>query len=164
EAMTMADHIVVMHDGVIEQQGRPIDVYDNPQNLFVAGFIGSPGMNMIRGKVASDGGAPVVVTADSIHLPLPADTQAKAGQAVIYGVRPEHLVPDRTGGTVEARISVVEPTGPEDHIYASIGKAEVCAVSRDRTEYVPQDTVLLAPDLERIHVFDETSGKVIARG
>ncbi|MEM6664925.1 MAG: sn-glycerol-3-phosphate ABC transporter ATP-binding protein UgpC [Pseudomonadota bacterium] len=164
EAMTMADLIVIMRDGVIEQQGRPLDVYDNPQNLFVASFIGSPAMNMISGEVASEDGAPVVRNVDGIMLPVPEGVAVTAGQKVVYGVRPEHLAPETTSGMLEATTLVVEPTGPENHIYAALGSLEVCAITRERIEFTPEAPVWLTPDIERVHIFDEASGKVIPRG
>ncbi|MGN6702583.1 MAG: ABC transporter ATP-binding protein, partial [Burkholderiaceae bacterium] len=94
EAMTMGDRIVVMRDGVVEQQGRPLDLYDRPDNLFVAGFIGSPAMNFIPGTLRRHGSAADVVFADGTRLPAPRRGNGPAGedgQPVIYGVRPEHL-------------------------------------------------------------------------
>src|SRR5690606_29834193 len=87
EAMTMADWVVVMRDGVIEQQGRPLDLYDHPVNRFVAGFIGSPAMNFVEGVVSDDGGGVVVGAGDRIPLAR----QAEPGRKVVAGVRPEHL-------------------------------------------------------------------------
>src|ERR1700741_4190314 len=90
EAMTMADRIVVMHDGVIEQIGTPLELYDRPANLFVAGFIGSPAMNFIKGRL--DGGAPpMLVTASGVRVPLRAAPRVTAGSEIIMGVRPEHV-------------------------------------------------------------------------
>src|SRR3982750_4125400 len=89
EAMTMADVIVILRDGYIEQIGRPMEVYDNPVNLFVAEFIGSPGINLVRGEVAASNGSPVL-QADGIALPLPPSAKLTPGQKVVYGIRPEH--------------------------------------------------------------------------
>ena len=91
EAMTMADRIVVMHDGVVEQLGAPLELYDRPANLFVAGFIGSPAMNFIEAKVASNNGRPVAVSADGTALPLPASAPLQSDLEIVYGIRPEHL-------------------------------------------------------------------------
>jgi ABC-type sugar transport system ATPase subunit len=91
EAMTMADRIVVMRDGYVEQIGSPLDLYDRPANLFVAGFIGSPGMNFIKGKVSTEG--PIEFIADGgTRLPIPEIPSLERGQDIVWGIRPEHLV------------------------------------------------------------------------
>ena len=97
EAMTMADKIVVMRDGVVEQTGDPLDLYDHPANTFVAGFIGSPAMNMIPGTARMAGGAPRVEFGDGVALPLPEDARADDGQQVLYGLRPEHCALGASG-------------------------------------------------------------------
>src|SRR5581483_7051069 len=90
EAMTMADKIVVMKDGVVEQIGDPLTLYDRPNNIFVAGFIGSPAMNMVPGTVRLNGDGPLVDFGDGVRLPMPIGARAEQGQGVIYGIRPEH--------------------------------------------------------------------------
>ncbi len=154
EAMTMADKIVILRDGVIEQQGSPLDVYDRPDNLFVAEFIGSPQMNVLRGVV--DGAH--VVTAGGVKLPLPKKHGAQAGQKVAYGVRPEHL---ELAKGFPAKVVVTEPTGPEIHVYADAGGDEICAVIRDRVDVVRGNSIQLAPRLDKVHLFDAESGTVI---
>jgi multiple sugar transport system ATP-binding protein len=154
EAMTMADKIVILKDGVIEQQGTPLEVYDHPANLFVAEFIGSPAMNLLKGTV--QGGS--VVTAGGIKMPLPKKHGAKAGQTVVYGIRPEHL---DLGKGFEATVSVTEPTGPEIHIYADSGGEEICAVLRERAQLSRGQKIDLAPRLDQVHLFDQESGKAI---
>jgi multiple sugar transport system ATP-binding protein len=160
EAMTMADTIVVLRDGSIEQIGKPLDIYDHPANLFVAEFIGSPSMNFLSGEVAVEAGRPVV-HANGVKLPLPSDANVTAGQIVKYGIRPEHLRPGSGDGSFPAKVSVVEPTGPEIHIYADVGAQEVCAVTQDRLEPSPGDEISLMPALHRIHLFDPATGIVI---
>jgi multiple sugar transport system ATP-binding protein len=154
EAMTMADKIVILKDGVIEQQGTPLEVYDRPANLFVAEFIGSPAMNVLKGTV--QGGS--VVTAGGVKLPLPKSHGAKAGQNVVYGIRPEHL---DLGKGFRATVSVTEPTGPEIHVYADAGGEEICAVLRERAELARGKTIELAPRLDQVHLFDIESGKAL---
>src|SRR6266571_9124900 len=114
EAMTMADRIVVMHDGVVEQIGPPLELYDHPRNLFVAQFIGSPAMNVINGKLRRAGDDAVVETEDGVRWPVLRGLAASEGLDVSYGVRPEHLSVVQGGGegTVSAEVIVVEPTGP----------------------------------------------------
>src|SRR5438552_4996083 len=92
EAMTMADKIVVMRDGVVEQIGDPLSLYDNPNNIFVAGFIGSPAMNMIPGTARVNGDGACIDFGDGATLPLPLGTDAADGQGVLYGARPEHFL------------------------------------------------------------------------
>jgi multiple sugar transport system ATP-binding protein len=154
EAMTMADKIVILRDGIIEQMGSPLDVYDHPANLFVAEFIGSPSMNVMPGIV--DKG--FVLGAGGIKLPLPKTHAAKMGQKVMYGIRPEHM---SLGKGIPAKITVTEPTGPEIHIYADVGEKEVCAIIRERQTLKRGQDIQLAPDLDKVHLFDADSGKAI---
>ncbi|MEI9412209.1 sn-glycerol-3-phosphate ABC transporter ATP-binding protein UgpC [Mesorhizobium salmacidum] len=158
EAMTMADIIVIMRDGHVEQIGRPLDVYDHPANLFVASFIGSPAMNLFHGEVAPERDAWVVRT-DKLSLPLPPKAAVRPGQKVIYGIRPEHLRPVANGSGIPTTVNVVEPTGPEIHIFASMGDSTICSVLHDRMELSPGAVIHLEPTPERIHLFDQGSGK-----
>jgi multiple sugar transport system ATP-binding protein len=154
EAMTMADKIVILRDGVIEQMGTPLDVYDHPDNLFVAQFIGSPSMNLIRGIA----GKTHVVTDGGIELPLPETHKANVGQEVIYGIRPEDLM---VGKGFPAKISVTEPTGPEIHVYGDVDDSEICAIVRERQEFARGSMVEFAPRLEKVHLFDAKTAAVI---
>jgi multiple sugar transport system ATP-binding protein len=155
EAMTMADKIVILRDGYIEQEGSPLEVYDKPSNLFVAEFIGSPSMNLLKGEVTADG----VKVGDGTVLPLPKAHRANPGQKVVYGIRPEHFL---FGKGVSAEINVVEPTGPEMHIYAELGGQEVCAITAERVALARGEKIELSPRLDKVHLFDAESGKVIA--
>ncbi|WP_287363252.1 sn-glycerol-3-phosphate ABC transporter ATP-binding protein UgpC [Mesorhizobium sp.] len=110
EAMTMADKIVVMHDGIVEQIGPPLELYDRPNNLFVASFIGSPAMNMLRGEIATDGGSPSFRGSGGISLPLAAIPSTGSGEQVVLGIRPEHLRLSQDDG-IPVTVVVVEPTG-----------------------------------------------------
>src|ERR1700680_980831 len=113
EAMTMADKIVVMHDGRVEQIGSPLELYDRPGNLFVAGFIGSPAMNFFPGTIRHNGNAEFDGPG-GIRLPLRAPPRIVNGGPVIYGVRPEHFTLSDDG--VDAEVQVVEPTGSETQL------------------------------------------------
>ena len=155
EAMTMADKIVVLRDGYIEQEGSPLDVYDNPVNLFVAEFIGSPSMNLLKGEVTNDG----VRMADGTLLPVPAKHKAKPGREVIYGIRPEHFA---LAKGIKATVNVTEPTGAEMHIYAQLGGQEICAITSERPVLKRDADLDLKPRLDKVHLFDGQSGKVIA--
>jgi len=160
EAMTMADKIVVMHDGRVEQIGAPLDLYDRPDNLFVAGFIGSPAMNFFLGTIRLNGSLGFDGPG-GLRLPLGAPEQRTAGLSdgmpVVYGVRPEHFTLADDG--VEAEIQVVEPTGSETHLVAKLGGQDVLALFRERHQLKPGDRVRLKPDVGLIHLFDKATGK-----
>jgi multiple sugar transport system ATP-binding protein len=158
EAMTMADKIVVMHDGLIEQMGSPLDLYDKPDNQFVAGFIGSPAMNFLNGHLKSNGSV-YVETENGAKLPLLTAPAASEGQPVVYGVRPEHL--ELADDGIEAEVIVVEPTGSETQIVARIGTQDIIAVFRDRHEVIPGAKIHLRPRASAAHLFDKESGRRI---
>jgi multiple sugar transport system ATP-binding protein len=157
EAMTMADKIVVMHDGVIEQMGAPLDLYDRPANQFVAGFIGSPAMNFMDGKIVANGGSPYVQTASGARLPLATAPAGSDGKPVVYGVRPEHL--ELAADGVMAEVVVVEPTGSETQIVARVGNQDIIAVFRDRHAVGPGENIHLRPRTSAVHLFDKETGK-----
>ncbi len=160
EAMTMADRIVVMHDGIVEQAGAPLDLYDRPANQFVAGFIGSPAMNFIPGHV--DRGADVaVVAADGTRLPLARDAGGEQGQPVIYGVRPEHL--GLGPGGFRAVVQVVEPTGADTFVFCEAAQVRLCANVEERHGFVPGAAIDLLPRLDMVHLFDAATGQTITR-
>lgn len=155
EAMTMADRIVVMRDGVVEQMGAPLELYDRPATLFVAGFIGSPSMNLLKGAVTVKG-KPAFVTEGGVELPLKSAPSNIDGRPCIYGIRPEHLA---IGGDFKAEVSVVEPTGSETQVFAKVGGHPIVTVLRDRISAQPGETMLLSPNLDAVHLFDAESGK-----
>jgi multiple sugar transport system ATP-binding protein len=157
EAMTMADKIVVMRDGVVEQQGAPLELYDRPANTFVAGFIGSPAMNLLPGTVRSGGR---VEFGGGASLPLPPDARADDGQPVLFGIRPEHCAPARQG--LPAEIVVVEPTGADTQLYCKLDGKDFTAVVRDRTSVHPGERVMLQPDVAKTHLFDASTGRRLA--
>ncbi|HSA81611.1 MAG TPA: sn-glycerol-3-phosphate ABC transporter ATP-binding protein UgpC [Geminicoccaceae bacterium] len=157
EAMTMADRIVVMHGGVVEQVGEPLDLYDHPLNLFVAGFIGSPAMNFIDATIKRNGGAPSAIAPDGTVLPLPAQTGGRDGQKVVYGIRPEHL--DLTDGTgLPSEVVVVEPTGAEILVFTHMAGQEIAVVFKERHKFRPGDKISLTPHPGTIHLFDKETG------
>ena len=129
EAMTMADKIVVMRDGLVEQQGAPLELYDRPANTFVAGFIGSPAMNLLPGTPRR--GSATWSSRGGASLPLPPNVRAEEGQQVLYGIRPEHCAPASQGLPVE--VVVVEPTGADTQLYCKLDGKDFTAVVRDRT-------------------------------
>jgi multiple sugar transport system ATP-binding protein len=155
EAMTMADRIVVLNEGLIEQAGSPLDLYDRPANIFVAGFIGSPAMNLIKGTIRA-GAVPSFLTDGGVSLPL-AKTPAKAdGRPAIYGVRPEHF---SLGGDVMAEVAVVEPTGSETQVFAKLGGNKIVGVFRERVQAKPGERLPVTPDPSAVHLFDAATGQ-----
>jgi len=163
EAMTMADRIVVMHDGRVEQIGSPLELYDRPGNLFVAQFIGSPAMNVIEGTVRRRNGAAQVEAAGGVKWPLGSAAGAD-GQRVAYGIRPEHLALAGAGsaGSVAGEIIVVEPTGAETELLVQVGEEQIVLVTHGRPVVNPGDKIGLAIDPAMVHVFDKATEQRLA--
>ena len=161
EAMTMADKIVVMNHGRIEQAGAPLDLYDRPANLFVAGFIGSPAMNLLIGRI-SEG---VFLDAGATRWPLPQQYAEMEGKEIIYGIRPEHLRLDPNG--IEGRVHVVEPTGSETQVMfrtsmcAVMGDVSLIGAFRERITARPDEVLAVSPDIDLVHIFDKATGQRI---
>ena len=159
EAMTMADRIVVLQLGVVEQVGAPLELYDRPVNLFVAGFIGSPAMNFIDATLRRADGSAVAVAADGTRLPVPPDVAGRDGQPIVYGIRPEHLEFVPAGQGLSVDVVVVEPTGAETLVVSRLAGTEIEAVFRERHRLNPGDRIGLAPQLGAVHVFDKATGQ-----
>ena len=158
EAMTMADQIVVMHDGRVEQIGSPLELYDRPANRFVAGFIGSPAMNFVEGT-QKDG---ALIAANGARLPLAGAQAANDGRAMVYGIRPEHLdLVEGSNDGVEAEVVVIEPTGSETQLFARLGGQEIVAIFRERHAFAPGQKIRLKPRAPVAHLFDAASGQRI---
>jgi multiple sugar transport system ATP-binding protein len=169
EAMTMADRIVVMNAGIIEQVGPPQELYHHPATRFVAGFIGSPAMNFMAVDVIDDGGLKVRL-ADGVVLPVPperVDRYAQyKGRAMTLGLRPEHLTEthdvERPGVVrVNAPVDVVEPMGMETLIHFFVGNQPVCARVDPSTFARHGEMLPLAADLNQMHLIDNESGRVV---
>jgi multiple sugar transport system ATP-binding protein len=156
EAMTMADRIVVLRDGVVEQVGKPLEVYDRPANLFVAGFIGSPAMNVLTGEVVTSPSGIRVRMSDGTTLPLGARAGLAPHQRVQCGIRPEHVALS-TGG-LSAHVVAVEPTGPETQVLLQLGGSRVIAVSRERVHASAGDRCSVCIEPSAVHVIDEATG------
>jgi multiple sugar transport system ATP-binding protein len=157
EAMTMADKIVVMNSGNVEQIGAPLELYDSPRNLFVAGFIGSPAMNFLKGRVSggsfmAEGGA---------TLPLPGRANGAEGRSVIYGVRPEHFQLSRDG--LPATVHVVEPTGSETQVMAEYAGTSIICAFRERVTAKPGEVIRVAADPTLVHLFDAGTGQRVGQ-
>ena len=159
EAMTMGDQIVVMRDGRIEQTGSPLELYDNPANQFVAGFIDSPAMNFLTGTIRRANGAAHFELNDGTRVPAP-PTAASDGQPVVYGTRPEHLLLANEGG-IPVQVVVLEPTGMDTFIACRHDKLDIAAVFRQRYDFAPGTRLHLVPDLSRAHLFDAQTGQRI---
>ena len=153
EAMTMADRIVVMNKGKIQQIGAPLELYDHPANKFVAGFIGSPSMSFISGSITQDG---FFRTSEGEGIAVPG--HAKPGSAAEMGIRPENFLVAPDGKGLSLAVEVVEPTGPETHVYGRIAGEAVRAVFRERIHLAPGERVPVTARPEQIHLFDKESG------
>ena len=152
EAMTMADRIVVMNRGIIEQIGTPLELYDEPANTFVAEFIGSPSMNLIDGRI--DGGR--FVAGDRTAMELPGVPAAAEGMPVRLGIRPEHIALDAAG--LPAEIVTVEPTGSETQVTLQMAGQEMVAVFRERIAERPGGTLHVRPTTDKLHIFAADTG------
>lgn len=161
----MADKIVVMHDGVVEQVGAPLELYDRPDNIFVAGFIGSPSMNFLKGKISGD----TFRTDSGLTLPLPTRGARPAdGMPAVYGLRPEHV--RLAEGGVPVEVAVVEPTGSETMVLvrppgggtqaiANEVARDIACVFRDRIGAGPGERIGITADPALVHLFDAENGR-----
>ncbi|WFN89059.1 ABC transporter ATP-binding protein [Agrobacterium pusense] len=159
EAMTLADRVVVLNHGRIEQQGTPLELYKTPANLFVAAFIGSPAMNLIEGVVDGEGDQPAARLKDGTAIRIAASRKVKRGQPVTIGLRPEHIG-SAIGGDISltGRTVLVEPTGAQTHVVFELAGDQVTAVV-DGEQPVKVNTPFAATvHHERVHVFDRASG------
>lgn len=165
EAMTMGDRIVVLKDGEIQQIAGPLDLYNEPANIFVAGFIGSPAMNFIKGRIERKKGMRFVNGDLAVGLGDAVDAMLNpfAGREVIWGVRPEHLLPAKNGGhdVFRARISVVEPMGNEIVLHLDRNGIELVARVDSRPGFRVGDDLSLTALVEKSHFFDPATGKRI---
>ena len=161
EAMTLADRIVVMHDGIIEQIGSPLALFDQPGNLFVAQFIGSPSMNILPGTLWRGDGQ-TWIDAHGERWPVAqshSGISVRDGQAVSYGVRPGDIAISSAGQGIQAKVIVVEPTGAETELLLDVGGAKLIVVIHGRTQAQPDDVVRLEIDAAKTHLFDGKTGQ-----
>ena len=156
EAMTMGDKIVVLNGGRVEQVGPPLELYDAPANTFVATFLGSPAINLLRGRI--DGGeTPRLALASGNSAAVGASAQAFVGRDIVFGLRPEDVRLDPAG--LSCVVSLVEPTGSETHVVAHAGETEIVAVLRERMAIREGQTVGFSLNTTRSHFFDPESGR-----
>ncbi len=166
EAMTLAERIVVLRDGYIEQIGTPDQVYNHPDSLFVAGFIGAPTMNFIPCRMGGADGAPALELPDGIAVPIPADRRERYGnhaeRDLVLGLRPEFFSVAESGpAAITPRIDVVEPLGSDTLVFFDIGETEVVARTPPLPDLKPGDTLPLNIDAAKIHLFDAATEKVL---
>jgi multiple sugar transport system ATP-binding protein len=161
EAMTMADRIVVMRDGWIEQIGDPLTLYDRPANLFVAGFIGSPSMNFISCRASRLNGRLAAVSEDGISLPATLPSEVDEGDKLVFGVRPEHFAVGEGESGLPTRVTVVEPTGAETLVVGKIGETTVQISLKERRRLAPDDVIRVNPLPGTVHLFEAADGKRI---
>ncbi len=161
EAMTMADRIVVLQDGRVEQIGTPLELYDHPANLFVAGFIGSPAMNFIRGRLRRGDDSVWIEANDGTRLPNGRGHKGQDGQEIVYSFRPEQLTLGAMGQGVPAKILLIEPTGADTHVYCELCDTQICAVFGERRAFKAGETIWIQPKGEVVHVFDSATGRIL---
>ena len=159
EAMTMADRIVVLRDGRVEQVGRPLELYDRPGNTFVASFIGSPAMNLLDGRLQADGR---VRLHGQAALPVADPPAALAGKPVTLGIRPEHVGIADDG--IPARVLLVEPTGSGTHLLLESGDCRLLCVLHERVDLASGAPVALRVDPGHVHLFDADTGRRVGAG
>lgn len=169
EAMTLADRIVIMKDGIIEQIGTPLELFETPATKFVATFIGSPSMNMISSTIEKESGKHVMKTQDGISVPVPLSKQdiVKEGQKISFGFRAEDIVPLKFGNKpsqswdYKSKVNLSEPLGTETLIFTNFGKIEI--VSRMFTPELVRagDELDFALNLDRTYLFDDETGKAL---
>ena len=149
----MADRIVVMRDGVVEQVGAPLELYDRPANLFVASFLGSPAMNFIAGRLSAEG---AFVSEDGAVALSPQKTPSRKGAEVICGFRPEAVNLD-PNSALRLRVTLTEPTGAETHVFGRIGGVDVIAVLRERVAFSEGSDIGVSIPADQLHVFEAAS-------
>jgi multiple sugar transport system ATP-binding protein len=155
EAMTMADKIVVMNAGRIEQIGAPLELYDRPANTFVAGFIGAPSMNFVESVVSKSAGG-LVARVQDVDMAIPEGGGLQHGQRITLGIRPEDTILSDKG--IRGEIMVVEPTGSETHLVIRSDGRDITSVVRERQAFKPGQSVAISADPAKVHVFDSGSG------
>jgi multiple sugar transport system ATP-binding protein len=167
EAMTMADRVVVMNGGRIEQTADPVTLYEKPDNLFVAGFIGAPSMNFIHGEIVARDGTLLFAESSGALLKLPKSREAaygsSIGKPVVLGVRPDHILRQNApaGCSIQMIVKDVEPLGPHTLVIGSVGRSTFTAQMQVDIAAEPDRTFDVTLDLERAHLFDKSTGQII---
>lgn len=170
EAMTMGDRIVVMKDGVTQQIGTPMEIYEGPSNLFVAGFVGSPSMNFVEARIVQENDS-VFIDAKDFRVRIPEERcpicRDLIGREVIFGIRPEHIqdrmycVNPVSDNCFTAMVDFIEPMGSEMVLYLSIGEKSMVAKVNPKTSAKKESTIGVHIDMDCVHIFDKDTGRVI---
>ena len=153
EAMTMADKIVVMNEGLVEQTGSPLELYDKPVNSFVAGFIGSPSMNMLNASINSNS----IDLGSAGSIPITKKPASENNLDITLGIRPSHMDISKNGEGIKFQIDVIEPTGADSLIYGKINDSECCVQTSERLNLKSGDLIHLLPSEDNLHYFDKES-------
>jgi multiple sugar transport system ATP-binding protein len=161
EAMTLADRIVVLNNGNIEQVGTPLELYNKPANLFVAGFIGSPAMNFIRADLKPIAGGAVAMLVDGTEIALPAKSYPSSVQKIVLGIRPESIVVTHNDGSLSGTLMVSEPTGPQTHLVIAAAGSDLLAIAAADFTAADGTALGLSFATAAIHLFDEASGEAL---
>jgi multiple sugar transport system ATP-binding protein len=171
EAMTLADRLVVMDRGMVSQIGSPMEVFNNPKNIFVAGFIGSPAMNFLNVTVVEENGS-LFVKGEGVRLKIPEKRKSRyeisKGRKAVFGIRPEHIYGRRLHGdfpegeVVEAVVDVIEPIGSQSILLLTMGSHPLSAVVDSQTAVRPHEKVQLLIDMNHMHLFDNETEEVFA--
>jgi len=169
EAMTLADRIVVLKDGYIEQVGTPLELFSNPVNTFVAGFIGTPPMNLVEGNISRQKGDTFVQFETGLKIPVPdkKGTDLVHDQTVILGLRAEEIMPVDTHTSLpenwifQGKVRVVEPLGNETHLHMDMMGTKLMSKSEGKQIYTPDETIKMGMNLKEIHLFDSKTTRVI---
>ncbi|AGB40139.1 ATPase component of ABC-type sugar transporter [Halobacteroides halobius DSM 5150] len=173
EAMTLADRIVVLKDGIIQQVDDPITLYNDPNNMFVAGFIGSPAMNFLDAKIIEKGDS-LAITGEGFEVTIPADMsqamktlQTYVGKEIVFGIRPEDIMDvdlmeeEPEGDVVKSEVEVVEPMGSEINAHVNVGGQTIIAIVDSESDIEVGDTKELSFDLSKMHIFDSETEEAI---
>jgi multiple sugar transport system ATP-binding protein len=169
EAMTLGDRIVVLKDGYIEQVGSPMEIFQNPVNTFVAGFIGNPPMNLIEGEIAKNGADLQITFASGLSVPIPEKSKAqiKEGQKVVMGLRTEDIILDDGRSAIpdawkfNADVIITEPLGSETHMHVNVNGIKMTGKCEGRKIVQPHEKIKLAFNLNHLYIFDAASTKSI---
>ena len=157
EAMTMADKIVVMNEGLVEQTGAPLDLYDKPVNIFVAGFIGSPSMNLFNASINSNS----INLGSAGSIPITRKTTSENNLDITLGIRPSHMDISKNGEGLKFQIDVIEPTGADSLIYGKINDTECCVQTSERLNLKSGEIIHILPNEDNLHFFDNQSNERI---
>ena len=157
EAMTMADKIVVMNEGLVEQTGAPLELYDKPVNIFVAGFIGSPSMNLLNASINSNS----INLGSAGSIPITRNTTSENNLDITLGIRPSHMDISKNGEGLKFQIDVIEPTGADSLVYGKINDTECCVQTSERLNLKSGEIIHILPNEDNLHFFDNQSNERI---